>query len=58
MSTKPETANTPVAETNGAVGDTLSTDNRTGQSYEIPIEDGRSAHSSCARSRSTTTTSG
>jgi citrate synthase len=42
MSTKPETASTPTAaETNGAVGDTLSIiDNRTGRSYEIPIQDG------------------
>jgi hypothetical protein len=35
------------------------TDNRTGKTYDIPIEDGTiRARWRCARSRSTTTTSG
>ena len=40
MSTKSETSG-PAATSNGTAGETLSvTDNRTGRTYEIPIEDG------------------
>ena len=42
----------------GVTSDTLTiTDNRTGPTYEVPIEDGAIRATACARSRSTTTTS-
>ena len=34
------------------------TDNRTGKTYELPIEDGAIRRPTCVRSRSRTTTSG